>query len=190
MDIQKEWGARPPKKMPKTLADLVTDFIDRFPRERRDTVLTFCQEANTLNTAIIRAITSKDANGRHHNHQSKIKREVYMAYIKRAIDNRPMIAKCNTFDQLHDLLVNIQPEGAGPVMAYDVATRIAAFMKLEPESVYVHAGVAPGAKALALPVVNGRIARKELPRALMRLTADECEDFLCTYRHILGEYKE
>ena len=40
--------------------------------------------------------------------------------------------------------------GIGVLTVYDVATRIAAHLDLEPARVYVHAGTAEGARALGL----------------------------------------
>lgn len=186
MDIFKEWEARPPLKPVMTLEDAVDDFIARFPRERRDTVVTFCEEARGLPDAVIRAIRSKNKEGKHNNHQSKINGNVYGVFISHLTDIEPLreMKRCKTFDQLHDYIADrvAGVKGIGPLFLYDVTTRIGAFLKLEPTSVYLHAGARQGAKALGLPWNQDRIEQDQLPRELRKIAPDMVEDFLCTYR--------
>jgi hypothetical protein len=189
MDIYKEWKARPPSRALQTLAHLVEDFIARFPRSRRDTVVTFCMTAANLLDAISIAVSSKNAEGKHHNHQSKIKREVYgewkrklMTAFSKRVDERDSVCPFQDFDELHDFIADNIIPGVGPLFVYDVATRIGAYLRIEPESVYMHAGAREGAKALGLPFRSKRILKHQLPVELRRLPPDEVEDFLCTYR--------
>lgn len=186
MDIEREWRRDPPSEPMDNLEALVKDFIVRFPRERRDMVVEFCRAALSLESAIRRAVASKDGRGVHHNHQSKIKREAYHPMTQKLLAWESIIARCPSFDHLHDVVANSDVPGWGPVGWYDIATRIGAYLKLEPESVYLHAGVRQGWEALMRNSYSKvkRVPREYWPEPLKVLTADECEDFLCTYRSV------
>jgi hypothetical protein len=176
----------PPKSKLTTLDEVVDDWIYRFgkkgvQRERRDLVVDFCAKAKSLDMAIWRACRSKDANGKHHNHQSRVPMGVLESF---ANEIRSYVGRPKTFDELYDRLDDCKPSGIGPVTTYDVATRIAAFLKLDVTSLYLHAGVRIG-----WCLLHGRrspdqlrIPREALPKALRRLPTDEIEDFLCAYR--------
>jgi hypothetical protein len=189
MDIEKEWFRNPPKPFNMQLETLIQDFITRFPRDKRDRVFTFCEEANSIEEAWQRAVASKDKNGKHHNHQSKIFKECYANFYdscKEFIFGK----EYSNFDELHDGIEKLKPSGIGPVFVYDAATRIAAYLKMEPKSIYLHAGVIEGLNALGI-ITKGkkRLVRTEIPDALNILKADEIEDFLCTYRYVLNQTK-
>jgi hypothetical protein len=64
---------------------------------------------------------------------------------------------------------------------YDTATRVGAFLRLQPKRVYLHAGTRQGARALGFRKRESLSAR-ELPKALRRLSPDEIEDCLCIYK--------
>lgn len=189
MDIQREWAVRPPSKPMNKLDDLVDDFIERFPRERRDMVVVYCAKAPTIQEAIRRAVASKDESGKHHNHQSKIARECYKPFTNELIKNCKRLAKASDFDELHDMIDSCKVKGIGPLMVYDVAVRIGAFREIEPKSVYLHAGARIGARELGLPHDVHRIPAPLLPAALLRMPADMVEDFLCTYRSYFRSLK-
>ena len=72
-------------------------------------------------------------------------------------------------------------------MIYDTAHRIGAFLGLEPEHVYVHAGTTVGAKALGLKSIDGWVAMDDLPEVFRKLKPYEVEDFLCIYKKKLKE---
>jgi len=191
----REFKHTPPKERLDSLPALVRDFKWRWPRHRRDTVVTYAAGALNLQDAIYRAVMSRTAQGKMHNHQSRVPTKSLRAYAVR-LKNKAHVdvwasgrPKIHSFDQLYDICWNLRIKGIGVVTVYDVATRIGAYLGLEPDSLYLHAGVLDGARELG--VVNGdrapvRIPLAALPRPLHSLTADECEDFLCAYRGMLG----
>jgi hypothetical protein len=73
-------------------------------------------------------------------------------------------------------------EGIGPLTVYDTAHRIGACRGLSPKCVYVHAGVAKGAKALGLNPVHGKLALDQVPEELSELRPEQIEDCLCIYK--------
>lgn len=184
------FAIHPPKRPLDSLSAIVDDWIFRFgakgvQKERRDLVVEYTAQARSWVQAVNRATASRDASGKMHNHQSRVPdlfRKRYAATILRIKAN-----KAETFDELHDLCEGAAFHGIGPVTIYDVSTRLAAFLKLEIESLYLHAGVRVGWTLLhgrRMPEAT-RIPRRDLPAELRRIPADECEDMLCAYREYL-----
>ena len=187
--MEKLFKADPPLKPIDDLDSLVDDWIWRFGRKgkskhMRDEVVDFCAAARTIDEAIDRACSSLRPNGKIHNHQSRVRgdcRRMYAFKIKKYIDT----VDINNFDELHDWLEDIAINGIGPVTIYDVATRIGAYLKMEPTSLYLHAHVRVGWNKLhgtrRVPEINGRVPREMLPKPLHRIPADQVEDMLCAY---------
>jgi hypothetical protein len=75
--------------------------------------------------------------------------------------------------------------GIGALTVYDIAHHLGAFLKLEPDAVYLHAGTAAGAKALGHLHTAETLALADLPPEFSRLRPYEIEDCLCIYKHEL-----
>lgn len=195
VDVTREFARQPPQEPLVTLAAVVRDFKWRYPRTRRDMVVEYCRDAADIEQAIWRAVHSKGADGKHHNHQSKIRRDAYAPFCEQLWEVAAELAECPSFIQLlmavHGCAVEVG--GWGPVGVYDVSTRIAAFVEVPVDAVYLHAGVEAGAVALfgadwvrARAVDSGVFRRLLLDDlkscALASLDADSIEDLLCTYR--------
>ena len=227
MDIEKsEWRLRPPLEPMTSLGAFVRDFVQRFPRERRDMVWDYCRTAPGLGEAITRACDSRTPDGKMHNHQSRVTqaardefatiiltqtrkirsiargfrsgvaKEVYLDKMEREDGS---LTYDSRFDELHDLFDDIKPYGIGPVTVYDVATRVGAYLDIDPTSLYLHAGVRQGVQTLEWSMPS-RVAPWSDVWKARRLTKewldkwwpefdevglppDEIEDMLCTYRH-------
>lgn len=197
MDPQKLFPENPPREPLTSLAAVVRDwqwrFIEGDASKYRDEVVEYCKKAPDLGTAIVRACRSRRPNGKMHNHQSKVPEKV-RSLFSRNIMNLTVDPKWMTnFDILYDTLHKVKPHGIGPVTLYDVATRIGAYLAVEPRSLYLKAGTLDGWRELGLGV------SKDLPRApdgvprpgpeywpnsLRALPADQVEDLLCAYRAI------
>jgi hypothetical protein len=125
-------------------------------------------------------------NGRRHSHQRRIPASVLQG--AHATLRRTDFGWCHTFEDLHqavsDLILGIH--GIGELMVYDTALRIGAYLGLEPETVYLHAGTRTGARALGLRGEGGRLPMSRLPAALHQLSAREAEDCLCIYKNALA----
>lgn len=178
----------PPKAPLTSLKAVVDDWIFRFgeaghEKHRRDTVCEYCAQSPDVQTAIRRACASRAANGKMHNHQSRVPEFVRKKFASIIIGRWKAPAN---FDELHDSLVSLAPAGIGPVTIYDVATRIAAYLSMDVCSLYLHAGVKEGWQILTgEKEKRERIPRSELPAELRRLPTDEVEDLLCCYRETL-----
>lgn len=185
---------------------MAEDFRWRYQeRSKTDQVVEFCRTAPTLVEAIRRAVEARDADGKHHNHQSKvdiIARRTFgnliwreRNWLRRMGRERELkeLEWYTKFDFIYEWMDEIKPVGIGPVTVYDVCVRICAFLGIEPKSVYLHAGVKQGIKAL-MPGNDwrqvGRVPMYMFPEPFCDMTADEVEDILCTYREVFLTWHE
>jgi hypothetical protein len=190
MDIAKLFDTSPPAEPLTSLGAILRDWERRTAPgggldTRRDAVVAYCAEAAVWWIAVERAVLSRDANGKHHNHQSKVDLNARIEFGRQILRGSSNLAK--TFDALYDEFERIRPKGIGPVTTYDVAVRCGAYLRLEPQSLYLHAGVRAGWLALVPSWTQrhvGRIPRTDWPAELRGMRADDLEDFLCTYRTI------
>lgn len=209
----KAFSKEPPLEPLTNLKAIRNDFKWRYvDRKKTDQVIKFCAESTTLDQAIERAVRARDAAGKHHNHQSKVDlhaRIEFGAIIARGRKDwlgRVHAAKedglewLTPFDAMHDWFDSVKPYGIGPVTVYDVAVRVGAFLEVEPEQVYMHAGVRQGLKALCEALerqgppykpsdLHGawklpRVPMYLFPKPLNKMRADDVEDILCTYREV------
>jgi hypothetical protein len=194
--MERLFSQDPPKRPIVDLDSLVDDWVERFgadgaSKHMRDEVVEYCMTADSIEAVVDRACASLRPSGKVHNHQSRVKakdRQHFAFLIKIKWD----MVTINNFDELHDWLEEVAPPGIGPVTVYDVATRIAAYLKMEPTSLYLHAGVRIGWHRLHgsrhYPEVKGRVPRHMLPAALQRIPTDEVEDMICAYKEYLGPW--
>lgn len=202
-----ELAANPPKEPLVSLASIVRDWQWRFPRHRRDTVVTFCAEAPTLTVAIDRACACRKPDGKMHNHQSRVTHaarealRLELQMYKKSIKRDVLLAwqassPDDPFDVLHDWVEACSGPGIGPVTVYDVATRIGAHPSLdaEPTSLYLHAGCRAGWLAMCPEPSRWRgverVRREQMPVELQGIPADEVEDLCCTYRTIYHQLED
>lgn len=199
----KAFEKEPPKETLDNLDAIVRDFKWRYKdRNKTDQVVKFCAEAPDFATAVRRAVEARDADGKHHNHQSKVDITARRKFGSKiiALANRGAL-DLSDFDRMHDKMDERKPYGIGPVTVYDTAIRIAAFLGIEPNSVYLHAGVRQGYKAMCEAMMRslgttdqfllawGYTKASKVPldvfwSPLHRLKADDVEDILCTYREV------
>lgn len=170
----------------QTLEDVVRDYIQRF-RDRANREGRWFATQKSLDQAIEKAAMAVSPAGKRLNHQRRIPRSVLRVWADALLERRNEIRASKTFAKLHAKLeaLGAELDGIGELTVYDTAVRIGAFLKLEPDRVYLHAGARDGARALGF---NGRnsLSPAELPRPLRRLKAGEIEDALCIYANFLG----
>lgn len=201
----KAFDKEPPKEALDNLGAIVRDFQWRYvDTKKTDQVIAFCGDASDFPSAVIRAVEARDANGKHHNHQSKVditaRRKFGRKIVRRAEAGR---LDMSDFDRFHDALDDIKPYGIGPVTVYDTAIRIAGFLGISPHSVYMHAGVRQGFKSMAEALVrieapkaawymrhlrDDKVKVNNFPHPLDGMAADDVEDILCTYREVFESW--
>lgn len=200
----KAFSKEPPRQPLTSLEAIVEDFQWRYvDRLKTDQVIEWCRIAPDFPTAVVRAVEARAENGKHHNHQSKVditaRRKFGRKIIRAAQAGRVPL---HNFDAMHDWMNENRLPGVGPVTVYDTAIRVAAYVEIEPTSVYLHAGVRQGLRALADALVRTRntdyihvldprgskIPVKWFPEPLNKMKADDVEDILCTYREVFDSW--
>lgn len=121
-------------------------------------------------------------------HQRRIKaislKDAHTALVR----NVANIQAAANFSQLHELIERLAQRisGLGELWAYDTSHRIGAFRKLEPQQVYLHAGVRVGLRHL-MPGYRGKMIEiDKLPEPLRALKVREVENLLCVFANQLG----
>lgn len=207
VDAAKAFAKEPPRRPLTDLDAIVEDFQWRYvDRKKTDQVIEYCRQADSFELAVQRAVESRDAMGKHHNHQSKVDITARRLFGRRIVRKAKRGAlPMDDFDDLHDCLDNLKPYGIGPVTTYDVAVRIGAYMGIEPQSVYLHAGVRQGFRAMAEALLRvgypkacwymrnlsrDSIPVNNFPKPLDSMRADDVEDILCTYRGVFESWGE
>lgn len=203
----KAFEKEPPRRPLTDLEAICEDFQWRYvDRKKTDQVIEYCRRAPSFHVAVARAVEARDADGKHHNHQSKVDIGARRLFGKRIVTRRNAVRRLvakedadKVFDLLHDLFDEIKPYGIGPVTVYDVAVRVGAFLGIEPTSVYMHAGVRQGMKTMVAAMPDwwehsgepwraDRVSVKVFPPPLNSMRADDVEDILCTYREVFIEW--
>ncbi len=133
-----------------------------------------------------RAACSEMPDGKMHPHQRRPGRAILKRFAQVVADDSAQLFKSRDFE---DILSRIDwlskwVDGAGALVVYDVADRIALHCNFGPKKIYLHAGTRDGAHVLGLRPRRGEggITVKDLPGALQKLSPREAEDILCSYK--------
>jgi hypothetical protein len=169
------------KRRFRTIQDVVDDYVSN-RRSKCIKELHYYRNQPSLIKAIEVAALAKTHDGKKHDHQCRIPVGVLKQAQIVLVSIADELRACKTFSELYDrVALEIgKIKGIGKLTIYDTAHRIGAYLGLEPEFVYVHAGVKKGAKALGF---KGRsiILKEELPKEFDKLKPYEIEDCLCIY---------
>lgn len=139
----------------------------------------------SLSKAIEVAALAQSPCGKRLSHQWRIPARVLRESNRRLQARVKVINASRTFQELHNIVgATIESVvGIGELAIYDTALRIAAFLRLEPTEVFLHAGTRVGARALGLNASSGFLQPSQFPRELQVLKPSEIEDVLCIYKH-------
>lgn len=138
----------------------------------------------SLSDAVQLAATARREDGSKHSHQWRIPNQVLKRFASRLHAIQKEIKRAQSFHSLWSLVrrEGNQIKGIGELTVYDTAHRIGAFLGMEPDFIYLHAGTRMGAKALGLNVEGSYMVMSLVPVAFRRLKAHEIEDCLCIYK--------
>jgi hypothetical protein len=182
-----------PHQVSRKQADPLEEIVQTYmhhnaPGEER--YLKFYRIQRTLADAVEKAAMAELPNGKRFSHQRRIPRAV-LTKAKEAL-LKVDVKSCRNFDELSDLVrATIGPiRGIGELTIYDTAHRLGAHLRLSPEFVYIHAGVRVGLKALGLSHRSRKLSMHDLPPAFHRLTPEQVEDCLCSYKHELQQFAQ
>lgn len=188
--LKREFERQPPQERLTSITALWRDYMRRYVNaKRQDPALYWTLKAPDIKEAIRRAVDSRGENGKMFFHQSKVTQEARDALAEYMLADQKAYhcySECKSFQELYGLLEEARDNivGIGTVTAYDVTDRLAAYLGLEAEHLYFHAGVREGLKALGVDIPRGRdyVGRKELPEFFWDKDLGLLESFLCGYR--------
>jgi hypothetical protein len=187
--LDREFQARPPDTKLDSITALWRDYMERYVNAGRgDPALPWTMKAKTLQRAIHRACMSRGEDGKLWHHQGRVWQKNLEAY--EVTLREPLYYKgIMNSEHFWELMVWCRKAaedtpGIGPVTEYDVAARLGAWLGLEPEHLYFHAGVTEGLRALGVAIPRGVycIDRERLPEFFWDKNLDIVESFLCGYR--------
>jgi hypothetical protein len=164
--------------------ETIISHYDKHHRMRKRRELEYFQQQPTVEEAVRRAVHSRDEWGKRYDHQHRIRRMAYFDAEKALLPLVSALQQCQCFADLYQCLEDTfaSIEGLNELFIYDVALRIGAKLRLEPELIYLHRETRKGAKALLRLKGKPRtIAPRMLPAPLCELPAYELEDILCIY---------
>ena len=167
----------------RTLGEVVKDYRRRFGAGAREEAAFFASQRD-LPSAVRLAARARTSADRRHPHQYRIPEAVLGRCEAVLLTMVPALRRAKDFEAVLEIVETSIGDirGVGELLVYDTATRIGAFLGLRPRAVHLHAGVRRGARALGLPVTQGRIALRDLPRPLHGLDGASAEDILCIYK--------
>lgn len=185
--LQNEIRKNPPRERLNSIPALWRDYMWRYVEaERQDPCQYYTAEAPDLATAIRRACDSRGRDGKLFNHQSRVWQPNRDQFAQNLLTHKRRIKYAKSFEELFKVVERAarKTDGIGPVTEYDVACRLGYYLDLEPNRLYVHAGVLLGLKALRVKVPRGRkwLTRRELPPFFRDKNLELLESFLCGYR--------
>lgn len=177
------------KRALRNYKDVVRDYISRFRRSASVELRWFATRSD-LETVVELASMCRTPDNKRHPHQRRLPQRALRAAHRRLA--KCDLESCRSFDELHDLIDDEigNLESIGELAVYDIACRIGAYLKLEPQRVYLHRGTRAGAQAIGLTGSQKTLELKDLPTAFRSLKAGEIEDCFCIYKDELREIYE
>jgi hypothetical protein len=149
------------------------------------------KKADNLRDAVKKAFFSEDEQGKVDSHQHRVGRQRLALAAEIALKH--FDAQCiSSFENFHSVYqfvesVSYKVKGFGQLATYDVALRIAKYLNLELQEVYLHAGVTVGTRALGFNVKDGDIiVVNQFPAPFNQLSGDHLENLLCIYKDVLA----
>lgn len=188
--LKREFDKQPPREPLISIAALWRDYLWRYVNAgRSDPAVAYTAKSKDIFEAIQRACDSKGEDGKTFFHQGRVwpvNRQALAERMKTDEKHYHTLRESKSFVEMFQYvdMVCDEVKGIGEVTKYDVASRLAAYLDLEPTRLYFHAGVSVGLKALGIELPRGRkyLKRKELPEFFHDKNLDLLESFLCGYR--------
>lgn len=172
------------------LEEIVNDYLNKFAY-LLDREICFFGILPSLTETISMAAMAETSQGKQSSHQPayRFSTEELETSKRCLLKIEEQIRVCETFEGLQCLInTAIRPVYKNAILyVYDTAWKIGAKLNLEPKTVYLHAGILKGVKALGLDVKRDSIDLRELPVPLQRLRPIHTENLLCIYKDQLSD---
>jgi hypothetical protein len=152
-----------------------------------DSVVKYVLEQKSIGDAINTAVMSKDKNEKKHSHQRRLQNNCLEDYAQKLLEIKNQISQVKSFNSLYILLEQNRIHGVGELLIYDVSVRIGEYLKIYPETIYIHAGTKTGLQNLLKRKIPEKQIKKEMlpePFCSSDLTPGQLEDFFCIYKDI------
>jgi hypothetical protein len=201
-DLQNRFDREPPREPLDSVGALWRDHVWRkIERGVADPCIPYTAKSSNIEEAIDRACDSRGRDGKLWFHQGRVwqkNRDKYARRLKKQSAEmlvlRGRYGPKKGFNKLFDICQGVgeSTSGIGPITIYDVTARLAAYLELRANRIYLHGGVISGVRSLGIET-RGRkyIKRAELPEPLCQVeNLDLVEDFLCGYRSELERLSE
>ena len=168
--------------------------IMEYKKERNDhcsadRVVKYVLKQKNIEEAINTAVISRDENGKKHSHQRRLQNNCLEDYSQKLLKIKNQISQVKSFNSLYMLLEQNRIHGVGELLIYDVSVRIGEYLKIYPETIYIHAGTRIGLKnLLKRRIYEQTINKQNLPEPFRScdLTPGQLEDFFCIYKDIFS----
>ena len=109
--------------------------------------------------------------------------QILKSVLDKLLNKQSELQKCKDFESIHEIVSDSKINGFGVLCVYDTSLRIASYLNIKPDRIYLHAGTLEGAKALGLKTKGERyLTVDELPREFKNIDCDYIEDILCIYK--------
>lgn len=161
--------------------------VERYIARKRDGALDELkdfQHQPSFRDCVRQAGLARRPDGKRLDHQRRIRPDALRAFAHLLARKERAMRSCQTFEELHSLIGKESRKlwKSAELTVYDTALRIGAYLKLEPQEVYLHRGTREGARALGFDGDRKSIRPDELPREFRCLKPREIEDCLCIYK--------
>lgn len=169
---------------PTTWTELLADYDVEHAINGREEAGWYASQSS-LTTAIRTASSATNREGKRFDHQWRIRRDAIAAARDVLLLNEEALASSTSFAELIDTIEHLllPISGLGELYCYDCASRLGAYLGLEPDRIYLHRGTRVGARVLHLEHRRRWLWPSELPEALRVRSARELESILCIYAH-------
>ncbi len=168
---------------PRALPVIIRSYVAS-DKLRLDKLLRFYSERPTIDEAIRTAAMGLDEQQKRHPHQRRLKRAALLASQAALLAAASSLESVKSFDSLFEWVESATASirGLGDLYTYDIALRIGARLKLEPNAVYLHAGAREGAMRLGVHTRERKLPSASFPSELARLSPRDIENLLCIYK--------
>lgn len=173
-------------RTPRSLTTMAREYI-RLVRPRVEREAQRFRAMPNLAAVIREAALARREDGKCHGHQRRVGFVRLRAFERALQKRRRRISRCETFDDLYTVIWECRTTRVGRLTVYDTATRIGAYLGLEPERVYLHTGARAGARILGIHASGWSIPMSVIPRAWRQLSPAEVEDCLCIFKRELDQ---
>lgn len=125
--------------------------IDNYKKQARKPVdyhIEFCLQQENLKDAIEVAAKAIDEYGKIHYHQRRIGKAELLSFAEQLITHETALANAVNFDEIFNIVRNINQAGINEVTCFDTALRIGSYRNIFPDKIYLTSGIRIGAEHL------------------------------------------